>query len=119
KEHHPMSQRRFGPTLGAGVVIIEKSAAALIDPAPLGVTLYVTPVEKGDPTRLISTFSKRDFYLKCGNRISGFTGPDCANDFWDHGNGAGELHIVRVATQANLRSAIIDLYSREMAGAVG
>lgn len=114
-----MAQRRFGPTLGAGVVIIEKQAAQLIDPAPLGVTLFVTPVEKGNPAKLISTFSKTDFYKKCGNRFTGFTGPDCANDFWDHSNGAGELHVVRVAVQSQLRPAIIDLYSREMAGANG
>ncbi|MDE1971539.1 MAG: hypothetical protein KGI50_08265, partial [Patescibacteria group bacterium] len=76
-----MAQRRFGPTLGAGVVIIEKAAAQLIDPAPLGVTLYVAPVEKGDPTKLVSTFSKRDFYLKCGNLLAGYPGADCANDF--------------------------------------
>ena len=109
-----MAQRRFGPTLGAGVVIIEKDAARLIDPAPLGVTLYVTPLAKGYTSKLNSCFSKRDFYRKCGNRITEYDGPDCANDFFDAGNGAGELHLVRVQAGATLRSAYIDVWSREM-----
>lgn len=111
-----MAQRRFGPTNAAGVVVIEKDSARLIDPAPLGVTLYVTPLAKGSTTKLNSTFSKRDFYRKCGNRISGFDGPDCANDFWDSSVGAGELHLVRVAANngADLRSAAIDVWSREL-----
>lgn len=109
-----MAQRRFGPTLGAGVVVIEKDSARLIDPAPLGVTLYVTPLAKGSTAKLNSCYSKRDFYRKCGNRISGFDGPDCANDFWDHSVGAGELHLVRVAALGLLRSAVIDVYSREL-----
>lgn len=107
-----MAQRRFGPTNAAGVVVIEKDSARLIDPAPLGVTLYVTPLAKGSTTKLISTFSKRDFYRKCGNRISGFDGPDCANDFWDSSVGAGELHLIRVAA-STMRASVIDLWSRE------
>jgi hypothetical protein len=50
-----MAQRRFGPTLGAGVAVIEKQAARLIDAAPLGVTLYVTPLEKGATDKVILT----------------------------------------------------------------
>lgn len=107
-----MPQRRFGPTLGAGVVVIEKDAEKLVDPAPLGVTLYVTPLERGETGKLISCFSKRDMLRKVGGLIQGFDGPDCAQDFWDHSNGAGELHFLRVA-RSTLRKAVLDLYSRE------
>lgn len=108
-----MAQRRFGPTLGAGVVIVEKEAEKLAEAAPLGVTLYVTPLDRGDTSKLISTFSKRDMLRKCGGLISGFDGPDCAQDFWDHGAGAGELHLIRVG-KSSMRQAQIDVYSREM-----
>jgi hypothetical protein len=107
-----MAQRRFGPTLGAGVVVIEKEAEKLAEPAPLGVTLYVTPLEKGDPAKLISTFSKKDMIRKVGGRIAESDGPDCAHDFWDASLGAGELHFLRVAA-SGLRKAELDVYSRE------
>lgn len=107
-----MSQRRFGPTLGAGVVVIEREAEKLIEAAPLGVTLYITPLDHGPTDKLISTYSKRDLLRKAGGLISGYDGPDCAQDFWDHSNGAGELHLLRVAT-SSLRSAQLDVYSRE------
>jgi len=35
-----MAQRRFGPTRGAGVVIIEKESQKQIEPAALGTTAY-------------------------------------------------------------------------------
>lgn len=114
-----MAQRRFGPTLGAGVVVIEKEAEKLIEAAPLGVTLHITPLEKGDPTKLISCFSKRDMIRKVGGLISGFDGPDCGQDFWDHSNGSGELHLLRVVhTAGGLRKAEIDILSREMVDGV-
>jgi hypothetical protein len=109
-----MAQRRIGPTLGAGVVVLERDSARLIDPAPLGVTVYVTPTAKGSITKLNSSYSKREFYRKLGNRIGGFDGPDCGYDFWDHSVGKGELHVVRVAASGQLRSAIVDVWSREL-----
>lgn len=116
-----MATRRFGPVLGAGVALIEKEAEKLIEPSPLGVTLYVGPLERGETGELISTFSKRDMIDKVGGLISESDLPDCAQDFWDSGQGAGELHFIRVSSgdNADLRAAQIDLYSREITDPTG
>lgn len=108
-----MSMRRFGPTLGAGTVVIEKQAERIAEAAPLGVTLYVTPLERGPTDKVISTYGKKELARKIGSRISGYDGPDCAYDFWDHSEGAGELHLLRVTTGLE-RAAKLDLVSREM-----
>src|SRR5580692_11660852 len=109
-----MGTMTFGPTLGAGVVIVEQQAQQLINPAPLGVTLYATPCAKGDPTQVISTYSQRDMLKKAGGRIVGYTGMDCAMDFWANSQGAGEMHILRVCVQDQLRAAQMQLRSRQL-----
>ena len=106
-----MAQRRWGPTLGAGVVIIEREAAKLAEAAPLGVTLYLGQFEKGDVGELSSTLSKGQFEKIIGSYYAGAYGPDCAFDFWDHGQGAGELHIIRV-TDGNEREAEFTFWNR-------
>ena len=110
-----MAQRRFGPTVGAGVVVIEKDAEKVLDAAPLGVTGYVGVLKKGDVGELISTGSKRQMLKKVGGRFSGSLVPDAAADFWDHSGGAGELHFVRV-TDGNEVAASVQLWSRQSLG---
>jgi len=112
-----MSQRRFGPTLGAGTVIEETDGQKNIDPAPLGVTVYATPLDRGPTNKLIRTSSLRSLMSKTGNLISGFDGPDCARDFWTESQGAGELNLLRIAA-ATIRAATFDVYSREMSDTV-
>ncbi len=107
-----MAQRRFGPTLGAGVVVIEKEAEKILEAAALGVTGYVGILERGDTGKLLQTFSKKGMTAKIGGRIEESAVPDCGIDFWDHSNGAGELHFVRV-TDGTERKAEITLWSRE------
>lgn len=106
-----MAQRRWGPTLGAGVVVIEKEAAKLAEAAPLGVTLYLGQFEKGNVGELSTTLSKGMFERMIGSYLSGAYGPDCAFDFWDHGQGAGELHLIRV-TDGNERQSELVLWNR-------
>ena len=91
-----MAIRRWGPTQGAGVVVIEQQAQRLIEPSPLGVTAYFGATEKGEASALNSTLSKGGYTKKLGSFFSGYYTPDCAKDFWDHSGGAGELHVVRV-----------------------
>jgi hypothetical protein len=102
-----MAQRRYGPTQGAGVAVIELEAEKILEAAPLGVTAYVGALEKGPTDKLIQTFSKKQFLKKCGGRIGtdGQT-PDAAIDFWDHSNGAGELHLVRVTDGTEVKSSL-------------
>jgi len=101
-----MAQRRFGPTLGAGVAVIELEAEKTIQPAPTGVNCYVGVAEKGDVGELNSCPTKSDFAKKCG----GFTDfastqlPDAAMDFWNMGQGAGELFVVRVTDGTEVKS---------------
>lgn len=108
-----MSARRYGPIQGAGTVIEEKDGQKPIDPAPYGVVVYATPLDRGPIGKLIRTSSLRSLIDKTGNLISGFDGPDCARDFWTESEGAGELNLLRVAA-STIRAASIDVYSREM-----
>jgi hypothetical protein len=107
-----MAQRRFGPTQGAGVVVIEKDAEKILDPAALGVTLYVGILEKGQTGKLISTSSPKNMRRKIGNRVPESAVADAAEDFWQHSDGAGEVHFLRV-TDGTERKAAAYLYSRE------
>lgn len=91
-----MAVRRWGPTLGAGVVVIEQQAEKLIEPSPLGITAYIGVTERGEVGKLNSTLSKNQYLKKLGSYVSGFYTPDCSLDFWDHSAGAGELHVIRV-----------------------
>lgn len=91
-----MAVRRWGPTLGAGVVVIEQQAEKLIEPSPLGVTSYLGVTQRGEVGKLNSTLSKNQYLKKLGSYFNGYYTPDCAIDFWDHSAGAGELHVVRV-----------------------
>src|SRR5262245_18503946 len=108
-----MAQRRFGPTLGAGVAVIELEAEKILEAAPLGVTGYVGVLTKGSTSKLIQTFSKKQFLKKCGGRSADGQTPDAAIDFWDHSNGAGELHLLRV-TDGTEAKAGLTLYDRGM-----
>ena len=42
-----MTQRRYGPTVGPGTVIIEKDAEKTIEKGALGTTVHVGIYEKG------------------------------------------------------------------------
>lgn len=91
-----MAVRRFGPTLGAGVVIIETPPDRTLEPAPTGVTCYIGEVEKGATDELISCPGLSDYARKCGSYYDGSQVPDSAFDFFNLGQGAGPLFVVRV-----------------------
>lgn len=102
-----MAVRRWGPTLGAGVVVIEQQAQKLIEPSPLGVTAYFGVTQKGEVGKINTTLSKNGYIKKLGDYVAGYYTPDCSYDFWDHGNGAGELHVVRVADGTEVQGEAI------------
>lgn len=108
-----MAQKRYGPVLGPGVVVIEKDAGKRIEAAPLGVTGYVGILEKGPVGELISCYSAQDFKRICGGRISDSLLPDAVQDFFNHGGGAGEVHLIRV-THGDERVATRTIFSREV-----
>jgi len=107
-----MAQRRYGPTRGPGVAVIEADAGKSLQRAPLGVTAFVGMLEKGDTTKLISCYSARDFKRLCGGRVDYSTLPDACQDFFNHSGGAGELHLCRVTDGTEVK-AFINLWSRE------
>lgn len=104
-------QRRFGPTLGAGTVVVEQPPDRTLTPAPTGVTCYVGVVEKGDPGEIISCPGPNDFRRKCGSYLNGTQLPDSAFDFYQYGQGSGQLFVVRVTDGTEVR-AVDSVFSR-------
>jgi len=107
-----MTQKRFGPTQDAGVAVIEKTGAAAIEPATLGVTAHVGIYEKGKIGELITTLTSEEFARKVGGRISESLAPDAAYDFFDTSTGAGFLNISRIVDGTEKTAEKI-VYSRE------
>jgi len=103
--------KRFGPTRGAGVVIIEQEGEKTIEPGALGWAGYAGVFEKGKVGELILASSKKLFSKKMGGIVDGYLTPDCALDFYDGAGGAGGLALVRV-TDGNERQAQLTLYQR-------
>lgn len=104
--------RRFGPVLGAGTTVSEKQGDRSIVASGFGTTAYVVPLEKGEIGTLITCTGKKDLLKKTGGFIPDFVGPDCCQDFFEHGNGAGSLLLLR-ATDGNEQTAYLDLYDRK------
>jgi hypothetical protein len=106
-----MVQRRFGPTQGAGVVVIEKESEKVIVPSALGSTAYVGVLERGPVDEVIEVSSKRDLLAKTGGIIKESMLPDCAQHFWDDGQGAGLQFLTRV-TDGDEEKAYVELWDR-------
>lgn len=107
--------RRYGPSLGAGTVIVEKPPEPGIFPSPFGTTAWVGILEKGPTDELIDTLSKTDFVRQTGSRLPASYVPDCGEDFWRAGQGAGRLFLIRV-TDGTGRKSTLTFKSRETNG---
>lgn len=113
-----MVARVYGPVRAAGVRVEELDTEKPIQEAALGVTGYVGALEKGPKNKLISVYGKRDFQRKCGGRIPESLLPDCVQDFFDHSEGAGEVHLIRTTDGTDV-AAEKYLYARRLtAGAL-
>lgn len=102
-----MTQRRYGPTKGAGTVIIEKESEKAITPAALGVTAYTGIMEKGPIGKLFRSSNKTDFLFKGGNITSESQLPDAALNFFSLSNGAGEIWFNRVTDGSEKKASLI------------
>lgn len=110
-----MAQRRFGPTRGAGVAVIEKEGEKTIAPAALGWVGYAGILEKGPTDALIFAQNKKAFNRICGSYIDDSLLPDCCEDYYKIANGAGGIMLYRV-TDGNELQSEITLYCRKPAG---
>lgn len=106
-----MAQRRYGPTRGAGTVIVELEGEKGIEPAALGWSGYAGILERGRPGELIEAQNKGAFSNKCGGIIDGSLLPDACLDYYEIANGAGGLLLVRV-TDGNEEKAEATVYAR-------
>jgi hypothetical protein len=106
-----MAQRRYGPTRGAGVTVIELEGEKGIEPGALGWCGYAGIMEKGPVGELIIAPNKSTFVKKCGGIIDDSLLPDAALDYYSLANGAGGLALVRV-TDGNEVQAEMPLYAR-------
>ena len=102
-----MAQRRFGPTQGAGVAVIEKDAEKPIEPATLGVTAYFGIMERGPTDKLFLASKKTDYLARAGSYIPESLLPDAAFDFYSLGQGAGELWLKRITDGTERKSEFI------------
>lgn len=106
-----MAQKRFGPTLDAGTVVIEKEGEKTIQASQLGSSAMVGILERGTVGELITAVGKRDLLAKTGGLIPDSLLPDAAQDFWEHSEGAGILFLYRV-TDGTEVTAELTLYDR-------
>jgi len=106
-----MSQRRFGPTLGAGVAVVELEGDKPVEPGALGMVAYAGILEKGQVGELIFASSKTAFLKRCGSYIPDSLLPDACIDYFDGAAGAGGLWLVRV-TDGDEAQAELKLYGR-------
>lgn len=106
-----MAQRRYGPSRGAGVVIVEKEGDKPIEAGALGWAGFGGILERGPVGKLIWAANKNSYTRQCGGRIPDSLLPDSCLDYYDLANGAGGLLLVRV-TDGSEASAEATLYAR-------
>ena len=114
-----MAQRRFGPTLGAGVSLTDREAQKTITPGALGVTGCYGAFEKGPVGELIAMPSKKSALRQVGSFIDDSLAPDALLDFWDLGQGAGFAWAVRVTDGTEVKSEL-EVFTRSgLSGPIG
>jgi len=101
-----MVQRRYGPTDGAGTVLIEKDAEKQIEKGRLGTSVMVGILERGPVGKLFRVATKKEYERKAGSFIDDSLVPDAAFDFYKLGRGAGELYALRVTDGTEVASKI-------------
>jgi len=112
-----MTVRRYGPVLGAGVPVEEQEGEKQIQPAPYGVTVMVGEFPKGQVGEPGFPGGKKDYFNRYGKRrLPTSEAPGCAQDFYDLGQGAGELIPHRI-TGGDEEQALLYLYTRQGDGA--
>jgi len=107
-----MAQRRFGPTRGAGVVVIEKSGQQTITPGALGTTAFTGIMQKGPVGKMFFVNNVTDYGFRAGGIIPESLLPDSAIDRLRLGNGAGQLWLNRL-TDGDEKTSFVELTNRK------
>ena len=105
-------ERRFGPTRGAGVVVVEKESQPAINPAALGVTAYTGIMQKGPVGKMFRVATRKEFEFKAGGIIPESNLPDAAFDFFKLGRGAGQIWLNRITDGTEVKSMAAALNRR-------
>ncbi|MCH7726060.1 MAG: hypothetical protein IH991_06210 [Planctomycetes bacterium] len=108
-----MAIRRFGPTRGAGVAIVEQEGDKVIEPGELGFVGYAAVWEKGPVAELSVVLNKTKFLKRHGSFIEDSLAPDAAIDYFDVAAGAGGMVVVRV-TDGNEKRADHTFFQRKI-----
>lgn len=108
--------RRFGPTRGAGVAIIEQESGGSIVPGALGTTAYTGIMKKG-PIKAFRAKTRTEFLTKGGGLIPESLLPDSALSFYRASNGAGEIWYNRV-TDGSEKKATVSMFNQLNTGAL-
>ena len=106
-----MAQRRFGPTAGAGVAIVEKDAQKAIQPGMLGTRAYTGILQKGPVGKVFRAPNRKEFEFRAGGYIPESLLPNAAMDTFDLGQGAGDVWFQRV-TDGSEKKASLSLLNR-------
>lgn len=108
-----MAQRRFGPTRGAGVVVIEKSGQQTITPGALGSTAYTGIMQKGPINKPFFVTNSTQYAQRAGGIIPESQLPDAALDRLRLGNGAGQLWLNRI-TDGDEKTSFVEMTNRKV-----
>lgn len=104
--------QRFGPSLGEGTAIIDKTGSAPIQDSPLGCVGWACLLERGDTTKVIEVGGLADLEKKTGGLIPEGFGPDNARDYWALSEGAGRMLLRRITDGSEVK-AYLKLYGRQ------
>jgi hypothetical protein len=90
-----MADRRFGPSQGAGIVVLERDPGQPIEDAPTGVVAFLGRPERS--AKDIEDCSNRKSYVRlCGSYTDDDELAHAAFDFYRHSEGAGRVYVVPV-----------------------
>lgn len=107
--------RRFGPTRGAGVVVIEQESPGTITPGALGTTGYTGIMKKGPVGKAFRAKTRTDFLFRAGGIIPESQVADAALSFFRHSQGAGELWMNRL-TDGSEKKSVVKMFNRLNSG---
>lgn len=107
-----MAIKRFGPTLAAGVAVVEKEASKSIEPGARGIVAYTGICERGPVGKIEFCGDIKTFLKKYGGRTPDSELASCAYDYFEQSAGSGGIWVQRVTDGTEVK-ATLTLWSRQ------